>query len=855
MDNIRKSNVLIFLCVLLFFANGYAQDTKQIKLKSDLIEFKVIPDAKNKDILTISTSISLLNVKGVSTKGGNFINLESVGLVKIFGKGKPNLPVFSRLIEVPLDAKVEANVLAFDEEIVELQDHDIYEKIIPAQPSLGKHEDPEKVPFYYDRLAYDKDEFLDTEITSFEDLGIMRNVRLVRVQVKPIQYNPVQNKLKILNNMKIEIKFKDADHSKTKQLKDRSSSALFDRMLERTVANFELEVKPLIEEAITYVIVSDRMFETTLQPLILWKETLGYNVIVGYTDEPNVGNTTTSIKNYLEDLYNNPPSGMQPPHYLLLVGDVDQIPPFDGTTANHVTDLYYCEYTGDVMPDVFYGRFSANTVAQLQPQIDKTLQYEQYTMPDPSYILEAVLVAGADAYNNAMTYGNGQINYGTDIYFNSANGITPHAYLQPEPAGGNYSVNIRADISNGAGFANYTAHCDPTGWSDPSFSTADIPGLTNLDKYGLWVANCCRSNRFSEAECFGEAALRAQNRGALGYIGGTNYTYWDEDYWWTVGFKTLSTHPVYDANQLGADDRLFHTHGEITSEWYSTQGQLIVGGNLAVQGSTSGRKTYFWEIYQLMGDPSVEIRTKLPEALDVVHPTSAPTSNNNFIVAVKKGFSMIPDATVSLIKDNQVIDSKITADSYPDKGTAKFSYNLTPGPMTIYVTKSNYIPYMGTCELQRGISELWVSLHSGATYPYNEWYEDTFCFNAIVNIEYHFRLRWAAVFEVAYNDFRWREQDQRFHWWNFSGTMRYYFPIGNVRIFVNAGPGLYLPDEGDTRLGVKAGLGINFPLSDRLMFEAGSDYHAIFAGNKEILNQNKSTSFQHFHVGVVFKLK
>jgi hypothetical protein len=219
---------------------------------------------------------------------------------------------------------------------------------------------------------------------------------------------------------------------------------------------------------------------------------------------------------------------------------------------------------------------------------------------------------------------------------------------------------------------------------------------------------------------------------------------------------------------------------------------------------------------------------------------------------------MIPDATVSLIKDNQVIDSKKTADSYPDKGTARFSYNLTPGTMTIYVTKSNYIPYVGTCQLEPFLfGPLWVSLHSGATWPYDEWYENTFCFNAIVNLEYRFVLRVAVVLEIAYNDFRWEEQNQHFSWWNFSGTIRYYFPLGDgdTRIFVNAGPGLYLPDEGKSRLGVKTGLGINFLLSDRFKIEAGTDYHTIFAGNEEILHQQRRTSFQHFHVGVAFKLK
>lgn len=852
----RKTIILFFITVFLFLVNAYSQHVKKINLKPDSTRFEIKQDSKSKDILNITTAISFVHAKTLKTKGGNFVTLESEGLIKIFGKGKPNLPVYSKLIEVPLDAKVEFSILSYDEEIIELKRHGIYDKIVPAQPSLSKSDDPEKVPFYYDSLAYSKNEFIYTKITSFEDLGILRSIRLIRVEIRPIQYNPVQNNLKILNNLKIEIKFIGADHSKTNQLKSKYSSFLFDKIFEKTVPNFESKIKQLIEETITYVIISDRMFESTLQPFILWKEILGYNVIVAYTDEPDVGNTTTSIKAYLENIYNSPPNGIQPPHYLLLAGDVAQIPSFSNATEDHVTDLYYCEYTGDAFPEVFYGRFSATNTNQLQPQIVKTLEYEQYTMPDPSYIHEALLVAGFDAYGHAETWGNGQINYGTGYYFNSDNGITSHAYLQPEPSGVNYSENIIADINNGSGFANYTAHCSPDGWSDPVFSVDDILSLTNSHKYGLWVGNCCQSNRFNVNECFGEAALRAQNCGAVGYIGASNSTFWDEDFWWAVGFKTVSENPIYDANYLGAYDRLFHTHGEPTSEWYSTQGQIIIGGNLAVQGSTSEDKEYYWEIYHLMGDPSLEFRTTSPEMFNIVHPAIAPTINNNFIVAVKKGSSiMIPDAQVTLIINGEIIDTKPTANSYPDKGTAKFSYNLSPGIMTIYVTKPNYVPYLGTCQLKSYIGELWVSLHGGLTKPFDEWYEDTFCFNSIVNLEYHFGLKWAVVLEVAYNDFKWVDLNKHFPWWNISATARYYYPLAKFKPFINIGPGCYIPDEGDTRFGVKIGLGIDYPITDRINIEIGTDYHNIFKGSKERLNQNNKTSFQHFHAGITYKLR
>ena len=603
-NQIRKSSFFFALIILFFSSFSLSQTVTEIKLKPASPQFKVAADEANKDILNITTLISVLRAKEAQTKSGNFVELETDGLMKIFGKGKPNLPVYSKLIEAPLDAKVEFRILSFDQEIINLNDHGINAKIIPAQPSLSKSDDPEQAPFYFDEAEYNKNEFVNTKITGYDDAGILRNTRLVRIEIRPIQYNPVQNKLKILNNLKIQIRFVGGNFQKTNELKINNSSALFDEILKKLVPNFEPAAQGGFKENLTYVIVSDRMFEATLAPLIAEKNSLGYNVIIGYTDEAAVGGTTSSIKNYLRNLYNNPPAGYQPPHFLLLVGDVSQIPAFNGTEGYHVSDLYYAEYTGDALPELFYGRFSANNTSQLQPQVDKTLEYEQNLMPDPSYIQNALLVAGADDYHSS-TWGNGQVNYGTDVYFNSENDITAYAYLQPEPAGANYSQQIKGHINDGVGFANYSAHCSPDGWADPSFWSNDIQNLTNSHKYGLWVGNCCESNKFNELECFGEAALRANNKGALGYIGGSNSTFWDEDYWWAVGFKTVTAHPVYDAENLGAFDCLFHTHEEPETEHFSTQGQMVVAGNLAVQSSTSQDKVYYWEIYHLMGDPSL----------------------------------------------------------------------------------------------------------------------------------------------------------------------------------------------------------------------------------------------------------
>ena len=80
---------------------------------------------------------------------------------------------------------------------------------------------------------------------------------------------------------------------------------------------------------------------------------------------------------------------------------------------------------------------------------------------------------------------------------------------------------------------------EPT-WADPGFRISHINALGNYGKYPLVIGNCCLTSTYDSAECFGETWLRAADKGAIGYIGGSNSTYWDEDYWWGVGYHASS---------------------------------------------------------------------------------------------------------------------------------------------------------------------------------------------------------------------------------------------------------------------------------------------------------------------------
>lgn len=143
-----KKYLLIFLSIIL--TNAIFAQKKVISLnKAEKNSFVLKSSSKSVDILEVNTKLSNLSSDLKSTKSGDYVALESDGLVKTYDLGRPNIPIYSKLIELPLEASVKFKILSYDEEIIDLTSNGIIQKIIPAQPSISKSQEPDT--FYYDK--------------------------------------------------------------------------------------------------------------------------------------------------------------------------------------------------------------------------------------------------------------------------------------------------------------------------------------------------------------------------------------------------------------------------------------------------------------------------------------------------------------------------------------------------------------------------------------------------------------------------------------------------------------------------------------------------------------------------------
>ena len=676
------------LLIILFTLNIYAKD---ISLSKENNRFAVTEKSENS--FKIINQLNLINTNKIKTENGEFVKLTVPYYSSNSEIGSPELPSLKKLISVPNDAEINIEIIHKESKKVKLSEFGINQYILPRQPSISKGSTADEIVFHINNKIYKEDRFFQDNIVSTELLGKMREVQLARIIISPFSYNPLKQELEIITSLEIKVSFTNASEENNQMF----YSAEFEHLYKKCI-NY---LPPSPEDIITtypvkYVIISDPLFQAPLQPLIEWKTKKGFHVVESYTNDPNVGTTTASIKSYVQGLYDNATVNDPAPTYLLLVGDVSQIPSFSGNSGSHISDLYYCEFDGggDFYPEMYYGRFSANTVDEVEHQVEKTLTHEKYLFSDPNFLDDIVLVAGVDA-NYAPTYGNGQINYATDNYFNIAHNLTIHNYLYGSGTPitsdmAQASASIISNVSEGTGLANYTAHCGSNGWGDPSFNTGDVASLQNYDEYGLVISNCCLPNKFDEPVCFGEALLRADNKGALGHIGASNNTYWDEDYWWSVGnTSNISANPTYSGTGLGAYDCWMHENGEHQNDWFITQAQILHAGNLAVT-EAGGAEQYYWEIYHLMGDPSLMPYVGIPTSLNVSHNAILPTGASSFVVNSEEN-SYVALSMNGILLDAQLCDASGVVN-------LNFSPISNVGNIDIVVTKQFKQPYISTIQ-------------------------------------------------------------------------------------------------------------------------------------------------------------
>ena len=593
----------------------------------------------NSEFTKLNATFSFGSIESieVNTERGTFSDISMEGAFTSGDIGSPQLPAAHQMLAVPFGATPTVEVKRFSYNDYDLAAYGIH-TLMPRQPSMRKDQRPEDVPFAYNANAYQTRSLATAPEANIEVQGTMRGIQVGMLEIKPISYNATTNTLRVFNDIEVEIRFDGADRAETERMLLSTYSPYFDIVYQqmfnyRQIMDVYDDHPDLMAYPVHMIVVTPEDYISTLQPWLNWKTQKGFYLNVVTTAQ--AGGNYNAIKTYVQGLYNTGVSQGNTPTFLILVGDVAQVPNTTGNSSGKVTDLYYGSVDGDYFPDMFYSRISAENTTQLTATINKILQYEQYTMPDPTYLNNVTLIAGWDGTWNP-TVAQPTINYATTYYYNTEHGFTNvNAYLNQSQYNGCYNT-----LNTGVSFINYTAHGAETSWSNPSFTVSGINALTNTDKYFLAMGNCCLTGNFGYSQpCFGEAMIRAENKAAYSYIGSCPVTYWYEDYYFAVG----ATHTHGGATPSNTESSTGVYDGIWMDDTYNTVSSIVFLGNLAVCHSHSGgyqvhsSPIYYWQAYHVLGDGSIMPYRVQPTANTVNHASMISPTANTFQVSAQAG--------------------------------------------------------------------------------------------------------------------------------------------------------------------------------------------------------------------------
>ncbi len=693
----KKLSLIILLAMSTLFAMA---QTSRIDLRS---ESKA--ECVNSDMTSLKASFSFASIEAedCTTERGVFSWISLPNTVLGGNEGDPQVPVVNELIAIPMGANPRIEITSYSSTDYRLEDYGMH-TLVPRQPSLRKDQNPDEVPFVYNASAYQTRGLASAPRASVNVDGIMRGIQVGKMCIEPVSYDPVNNTMRVFNDIKVVVHFDGADAQATEDMLVSTYSPYFDVIYAqmfngRAVLDVYSDHPDLYTTPVKMIVITTSTYanNTAFQNWVTWKKQKGIYTTVYTTSE--TGTSASAIKTFIRNKYNT-----DAPTFVVIVGDkADVAGSQTGSASYKITDLYYSSTTdSDLYPEMFLSRMPVSSTSELTNLINKIMTYEQYTMSNPSYLDETLLIAGWDSSWTSRV-GKPTIQYANTYYFNSSNGITPRVFLTT----GSGQTTCYNYI-NQVGFVNYTAHGSETSWADPSFSVSDVSSMTNNDKY-LWaMGNCCLAADWGySGTCFAEAMLRAANKGAFGYIGSCPSSYWYEDYYFGVGATSvMSQMPTQAQTSTGCYDAMFDDTG------FNTLNSVPFIGNLAVAYAHAGSYSYsvsdkyYWEAYHCLGDGSVMPYHKNPDANVVSHDPTFPAGATSFAV------SAVPGSYVAITQDNEIIGVAVV----PSSGTVNVPVTpVNTGEVMVVVTRQQRQPYITTLQVASQASEYTITVSASPT--------------------------------------------------------------------------------------------------------------------------------------------
>jgi len=468
-------------------------------------------------------------------------------------------------------------------------------------------------------------------------------------------------------------------------------------------------------------------FIEILKPLMDWKNEKGVKTVILSNFSLYEGiDDAEKIRNMIKSYYDK--ENIQ---WVLLAGDAqeDLIPirsvynpdvlRYGGGQSEAIpgeyykpTDFYYADLTGSWdsdedsewgesprdnlygldeiswIPEVYVGRFPADTASELETMVNKTLKYEK--SPEIGEWMNRMLLAGGVSSYSVYGQGSGEYESALTNYIiqNYAQYEINYTHLVKEEGNLSHS-NLNNYYNDGYSTVIMAGHGSPsTYYIDPStigYTSGDASGSSNDYMPSLTYLDACSTSSYDfNDNGLGENLIIRAKGGAIGVVGALRVSWYFED---DTNLEKLNR----------GNAKLFWK--EFFDNKKFQQGKALYDSKVAYMNSdyyTKGSGSTFYDFerkniltYNLLGDPGVDIYTNKPELAINPFPINIYEGQLVSIIIKDVNNSIVPYARVHF----RTSDAKYYTTYADENGIGKFrvpaqaneTYNVT-------ITGHNLIP-------------------------------------------------------------------------------------------------------------------------------------------------------------------
>jgi|WetSurMetagenome_2_1015567.scaffolds.fasta_scaffold23244_1 hypothetical protein len=585
---------LLLLSLFLIFSTAYSQKIgNNPGINANVLQ-------SNSSVIKIEYNFGGFYGEDIKINGKVYANISSPGMSSIMEKGNPQLPTYCNSVVIPDNASMNYRITG--QEYYEIST----KTIMPSKGHYTRDKDPNSIPYTFNEV-YNQDTWFPTNNIDLKEPFVVRDLRGMTIQFNPVQYNPKKGTLRIYTKYVIEL-YQDFSKAVVNPLIRMSPftgvSSDFTGVYRTLFMNYGVDGSRFdsIAEPGKMLIICPTAYLSSITQFVQWKQSRGLNVTIA--EYPTVtGSGNTAIKTYIQNMYNSPGSVT----YIVLVGDVADIPTLSGVYESAPSDPCYVKLAGtDAYPDAFISRISCQSTSNVYYVTQKLIKFERDIQVNDPWFTKGVGIGGADVGGTPAYADSIRMNWIRDT-------LMSHGFTQVDKINGPVATpqDLINALNNGRYILNYIGHGSGTSWSNTGFSTTNSYQLANGWKNPFLVDVACLNGNLTLSECLAESLLRAGDtanpKGCISiYASSTNAS-------WV---------PPCDMQAYAMG--LFARQGKTTAGAISFFGVMKA---MDINGGSTGEGLKLMEQYNLFGDCSLLLTRGVPLGPSITHNPLPNTEN------------------------------------------------------------------------------------------------------------------------------------------------------------------------------------------------------------------------------------